>query len=181
MAGLYKSWELLYRLLALQNLHSELGTNFFHLILSSVTFSNTSLCLFVQFLLKHILGSGYCVRHPEGALWMFYCSTKLSKFVPCLFVSQTFYPRVNFIWIISIIKWKNSGVRVTCKGKALCDKQHHGGVDTKSAVFNLYSSCIASVALIGRCSTCLVVLGGIPVPSTYLGFVYLLNLHLHIC
>lgn len=62
---------------------------------------------------------------------------KSLKFIPCLFVSQTFSPHSNFIWRISIIKWKNSGVQVTCKGKALCDKQHHGGVDTKSAVSTL--------------------------------------------
>lgn len=57
-----------------------------------------------------------------------------TKFIPCLFVSQTFSLHVNFIGIISIIKWKNSGVRVTCKSKALCDKQGRGGIDTKSAI-----------------------------------------------
>lgn len=69
---------------------------------------------------------------------MSYCSRKLSKFSPrnkhSMFVSQTFSPHINFIWIISIKKLKNSGVRVACKGKTLCDKQRHGGVDTKSAV-----------------------------------------------
>lgn len=124
----------LYRLLVLKNLCSELDINFSHLISSLVSFSNASLCLFISFVLKHILGSGYYLRHLERTLWMSYCSTKLSKFVLCLFVSQTFPPHVNLIWIISIIKWKNSGLRVTCKGKALCDRQHHGGVDTKSAV-----------------------------------------------
>lgn len=58
---------------------------------------------------------------------------KTLKFIPCLFLRPSPH-HGNFIWIISVIKWNNSGVSVTSEGKALCDKQHRGCVDMKSAV-----------------------------------------------
>lgn len=102
------------------------------IILCSVAFSSNSLCLFVQFPLKY---SWFWLLFETA--WGNTVNVLLlykTKFIPCLFVSQTFSLHINFIDTISLIKWKNSGVRVTCKSKALYDKQGHGGVDTKSAV-----------------------------------------------
>ena len=118
------------------NHYRDCTVNTCALAMSSVTLLDTSLCLFVQFLLKHTFASGYCPRHQEDTLWMLSCSVKLlSSFHVSVFGHFHTHthppPLVNFIWILPITKWKNYRGRVTWKGRALGAKHHHY---TKSTV-----------------------------------------------